>query len=625
MVGVSTSAAQPGGERFGRYVLLELIGRGGMAEVYRAVAHGLEGFQRVFVIKRILKEKCATPEFVEMFINEARISALLNHPNIVQIYDFGQIDGSYFLAMEHLRGKDLLSVLRQLRTQGRRMTAEVAAYIAQQVALGLDYAHSLSHGGKSLNIVHRDVSPSNIMLMRAGGVKLLDFGIAKAAMEIRTDNETQAGLVKGKLSYVSPEQIRGSAVIDGRSDIFALGVVLWETLTGRRLFFDRNEFQTMRNVLERPVPPPSTQRSDIPPALDFIVLRALEREPARRYPDAKSMADELESVLQEARFAPRATTRMLDDLFGEQSQEVEAMVGDRGAGSGPGTQRDDNKAPIHAPILEPVTMPQPGAAAPLGEPVLDDGPEAYTGVSSVRRLPTLAHRKLPWMAAAAGVALAALGTVAVVKSSSRSRVVVAALETSPLASPQKDQAPEPFMPVPSTTRGPVAPPAAPSPAQPERVVEIRRAAPAEKAETSEAVEGVAPPPPAATPTPIPSPSGEPPGASAADTVSVKIQSDPAGAEVKLENGKVLGVTPATLSLPRSARPTALVISKPGFVPSRHSIVPDRDVSALLTLRAEEDSAKKKAAQQKRKPKGGDGRVREGLSIDPFAEDPAPKK
>src|SRR5688500_12097154 len=145
-----------------------MIGKGGMAEVYRAVAHGLEGFQRVFVIKRILRDKSAAPEFVDMFVNEARISALLNHPNIVQIYDFGQIEGHYFLAMEYLRGKDLLSVLRQLRSLGRHLAPEVAAYVAHQVALGLEYAHNLTHAGRRLDIIHRDVSPSNIMLLRAG-------------------------------------------------------------------------------------------------------------------------------------------------------------------------------------------------------------------------------------------------------------------------------------------------------------------------------------------------------------------------------------------------------------------------------------------------------------------------
>ena len=535
-----------------------------MAEVYRAVAHGLEGFQRVFVIKRILKDKSTSPEFVEMFINEARISALLNHPNIVQIYDFGQIDGSYFLAMEHVRGKDLLSVLRQLRATGSQMSAEVAAYIAQQVALGLDYAHSLGHGGKNLKIVHRDVSPSNIMLLRAGGVKLLDFGIAKAAMEIKTENETQAGLVKGKLSYVSPEQIKGAAVIDGRSDVFALGVVLWESLTGRRLFFDRNDFQTMRNVVERPVPPPSTQRADVPAALDFIVLRALERDPERRYPDAKSMADELEAVLQEARFAPRAMTRMLDELFGEQNPQAELLV---------------PEFPIGTPVSSALSPGSPGTvkleaaepALPNGQlPVLEDDEESYTGVSSVRRLPVKPRRTFSWMAAAAAVALTIAGGAVVVGSRHKLRQNdVATVPPEPLAETKS---------APATTAEPPAEPA--------------------------------PPPPAL-----------------GENVSVKISTDPSGAEVTAEDGIRLGSTPTTLSIKRSDKPLVLVIAKTGYASSRQTIIPDRDVSALVTLRADEDGGKKKSpvVRPKRRPAAapatGDGRVREGLSIDPFAEDP----
>jgi serine/threonine protein kinase len=534
-----------------------------MAEVYRAVAHGLEGFQRVFVIKRILKDKSTSPEFVEMFVNEARISALLNHPNIVQIYDFGQIEGSYFLAMEHVRGKDLLSVLRQLRASGSQMSAEVAAYIAQQVALGLDYAHSLTHGGKNLKIVHRDVSPSNIMLLRAGGVKLLDFGIAKAAMEIKTENETQAGLVKGKLSYVSPEQIKGATNVDGRSDVFALGVVLWESLTGRRLFFDRNDFQTMRNVVERPIPPPSTQRADIPAALDFIVLRALERDPDRRYPDAKTMADELEAVLQEARFAPRAMTRMLDELFGEQNPQAELLV----------PEQPIVLADTPSPNLGTVKLEAGEPALPDGQlPVLEEDEESYTGVSSVRRLPAKPRRTFSWMAAAAGVALTIAGGAVLLgtRHKLRNEGNTATLPPEPLAETTKGAPPN------------EAPPAAPV---------------------------VAP--------------------AAGATVSVKIATDPSGAEVTAEDGIRLGSTPTTLSIKRSAKPLVLVIAKTGYISSRQTIVPDRDVSALVTLKAEEESARKKQPaaaprQRRRSASGGDGRVREGLSIDPFAEDPKPR-
>src|SRR5262245_12108536 len=217
-------------ERYGRYQLIEQIGRGGMAEVFRAVADGSEEFRRSFDVKRIRAEKSDSPEFIQMFCDEARISALLNHPNIVQVYDFGQIGGSYFMAMEYLRGKDLSSVLRALRAGRSAVPPPVASYVAQQVALGLHYAHTVNlPGGVPGQIVHRDVTPSNIMLLRTGGVKILDFGIAKATAEAR-QVDTQNGRVKGKLAYLSPEQVRAGTV-DARADVFALGVVFWEMLT----------------------------------------------------------------------------------------------------------------------------------------------------------------------------------------------------------------------------------------------------------------------------------------------------------------------------------------------------------------------------------------------------------
>jgi serine/threonine protein kinase len=178
------ASVQPRLEKFGRYFLLERIATGGMAEVYRAVTNGVEGFRRTFVVKRILAEKAASPTFVKMFIDEARICALLHHPNVVQVYDFGNVHGSYFLAMEYLQGKDLSSLLRVLRAAKASVPAGLAAFIAREAANGLHYAHSL-HGanGQKLGIVHRDVTPSNVMLLFPGGVKVLDFGIAKAATE----------------------------------------------------------------------------------------------------------------------------------------------------------------------------------------------------------------------------------------------------------------------------------------------------------------------------------------------------------------------------------------------------------------------------------------------------------
>lgn len=306
------SAVRP--ERFGRYVLLDRIGEGGMAEVFRAVLPGAEGFKRTFVVKKILGHLSQSPRFVEMFIREARIGALLNHPNIVQVYDFGNVDGSYFLAMEYLRGRDVLVMIRRLRDMKRSFPISVAAFIAQQVAGCLAYAHALADPeGRCLDIIHRDVSPSNVMCLRAGGVKLLDFGIAKSVDEIA--EHTDQGGFKGKLAYLAPERVK-SEPFDGRSDLYSLGVVLWEMLTCRRLFRGDSQVATFKNVLEMPIAPPSSRRPEIPASLDAVVMRALERDPAKRYASGQDMADDLEEVLAETKFQSRQLPKLLVELFG---------------------------------------------------------------------------------------------------------------------------------------------------------------------------------------------------------------------------------------------------------------------------------------------------------------------
>jgi serine/threonine protein kinase len=304
-------------ESYGRYRLIERIGKGGMAEVFRAYVEGFEAFRNVFVIKRIRPEKSDSAEFVEMFVQEARISALLHHPNIVEVYDFGQIGGEYFMAMEYLRGKDLSTVMRALRLAHAAVPPPVAACVAQQIALGLHHAHHARlRSGQPAEIVHRDVTPSNIMLLRSGGVKVLDFGIAKAA-QMAVTSAVRKGRVKGKLAYLSPEQVRNDE-LDGRSDVFSLGVVLWEMLVGQRLFAGDNEFQTLRNVLLQPVPPPSSKRAGVPAALDAIAARALQRDRDRRTPSAQAMADELQAVVGDVPNAGEAVARLLLDVFGDE-------------------------------------------------------------------------------------------------------------------------------------------------------------------------------------------------------------------------------------------------------------------------------------------------------------------
>jgi serine/threonine protein kinase len=299
---------------FGRYVLVEKIGSGGMAEIFRAMTVGTEGFRRVLVVKRIHKSLDAAPEFLRMFFDEAKISALLNHPYIVQIYDFGQIDGAYFLAMEHVDGRDLGNVMRRLTRLGQKLDPSTAALICQQVAQGLHYAHTLqSADGQRLGIVHRDVNPSNVMLLRTGIVKVLDFGIAKASAAAGKA-QTRATVIKGKLGYLSPEQARCEP-LDGRSDVFSLGATLWEMLAGERLFAGGTDFERIRNVLEAPIAPPSQRRAGIPPELDRIVLRALERNLGNRYPSAEALAEDLEAFLRTRPAESQPIKKLIGHLF----------------------------------------------------------------------------------------------------------------------------------------------------------------------------------------------------------------------------------------------------------------------------------------------------------------------
>ncbi len=313
-------------EKYGRYFLVDRLATGGMAEVYRAVTRGVEGFRRTFVVKRILSEKAASPTFIRMFCDEARISALLNHPNIVQVYDFGHVGGTYFLAMEYLVGKDVSSLMRVLRAAKVAVPPAIAAFIAREAAIGLHHAHTLrSATGQPLGIVHRDVTPSNIMLLYAGGVKVLDFGIAKVGAAAAGARDGDGG-VKGKFGYLSPEQARAVVDIDGRTDVFALGVTLWEMLVGRRLFAGKDEVETLRNVLTKPVPKPSSLRPEISPELDAIVLRALERNREARYPTAEAMALDCDRVLREARCDSQTLRAFLNDLFAEESSSLSVEV-----------------------------------------------------------------------------------------------------------------------------------------------------------------------------------------------------------------------------------------------------------------------------------------------------------
>ncbi len=270
-------------EQYGNYELVRRLAMGGMAEIFLARQIGLEGFEKEICIKRILPHLASETGFVRMFLDEARIAARLNHPNIAQILNLGAQNGTYFIAMEYVDGRDVRGVWKLCDQRGEPMPAHLAVRVIAQSAAALQHAHKATNrAGKPLGIVHRDVSPQNILISTAGDVKVVDFGIAKAA---DSSTHTRAGVLKGKFAYMSPEQAAGQRV-DRRTDIFALGVVLHELLTGKRLFKRDTDVSTLTAVGECRVERPSQTRAELPEDLDDIVAKSLRRNPKDRYQEA---------------------------------------------------------------------------------------------------------------------------------------------------------------------------------------------------------------------------------------------------------------------------------------------------------------------------------------------------
>jgi serine/threonine-protein kinase len=283
-----------------------------MGRLYVAERRGIQGFVKIVALKRILPHLADSAQLKEMFLNEARIAARLEHPNIVATYELGEVDGKYFISMEYLPGEDLSAIITRCGS-GRPIPAEVAAALAQQAAQGLHYAHEArdSHG-KPIGLVHRDVNPRNIFVTYHGVVKLLDFGVVRGPQS----QKSIPGVFKGKYGYCAPEQLEGGRV-DRRTDVFCLGIALWECLTGVRLFDASSDATTIDAVRSRKVEPPSSTRPDIPAALDAIVMRALSRDPAQRYQSAHDMSEELDRFLLECESRPttKAVGRWLETTF----------------------------------------------------------------------------------------------------------------------------------------------------------------------------------------------------------------------------------------------------------------------------------------------------------------------
>ncbi len=308
---VRPSAAAP--STFGKYLLHRRIALGGMAEIYLASLRGPDGFEKRLVVKKIHQQYADHDAFLKMFIKEARVAACLHHPHIVQVYEYGKIEETPYLAMELVEGASLNVIMKRAARAGVPLGPRMAAAIGVPVADALHYAHELvDDDGRHLGVVHRDVSPGNILVSYGGEVKLTDFGVVK----VQQGEATEAGVVKGKYAYMAPEQARGHE-LDRRADIFSLGVVLYEVSTGRRLFRRDTPVETLTCLLRCEVPPPTSFIEDYPADLERVILKALSPDPAQRHQTAEALAQELEVCAENHgwQLGRRALARTMQAIF----------------------------------------------------------------------------------------------------------------------------------------------------------------------------------------------------------------------------------------------------------------------------------------------------------------------
>ncbi len=301
--------------QFGKYFLIDKLAMGGMAEIYKAKTYGVDGFEKVLVVKKILAHCAADRDFITMLTDEAKLSVLLSHANIVQVYDLGKVGEDYFIAMEYIHGINLRDIMYSCREAQRNVPPEIAVYIVSEICKGLDYAHRKGDAnGNELKIVHRDISPQNILLSYEGEVKIVDFGIAKAAMNI---SHTMAGILKGKIAYMSPEQAMGKTV-DQRTDIFSTGILLYEALVGSKLYTGESQFEVLKKIRTTTITADNLPDA-IPQALRPILAKALAYEVEDRYQTAADFQIDLTKYLYStyADFSPRKLAAFIKEVFRE--------------------------------------------------------------------------------------------------------------------------------------------------------------------------------------------------------------------------------------------------------------------------------------------------------------------
>jgi len=368
-------------QQFGKFQLLKKIATGGMAEIYIARQRGMEGFEKIVVIKTILPNLASNEEFVQMFLDEARIAARLTHPNIVQIFDLGRVGTTYFIAMEYIQGENLRAVAKKCRKAKAVIPLEHVVKVISNACEGLHYAHSKTDtSGRPMNIVHRDISPQNILVSFEGIVKLVDFVIAKAATQYQ---ETRAGILKGKYSYMSPEQCM-SKPIDARSDIFSMGILLWELSTGLRLFKMNSELMILKEITEGKVRPPREINQRIPAELEAIILKALEKNPDHRFQNAIEMHMALEEFMKNQHLTSSSVhlAAFMSELFKDKLASLRKIEETVSEGENLESFLFDDMNETDG-MYVPGTGMTPSSASPITTPSEPLYPKATTGISRI--------------------------------------------------------------------------------------------------------------------------------------------------------------------------------------------------------------------------------------------------
>ncbi len=459
-----------------------------MAELYLARATGIEGFEKLVALKRILPRYAEQEDFVRMFLDEARLTARIHHANVAAVHDIGRCDDGFFFAMEYVHGEDVRSVMCELTRRHRALPLEHAMAITIGAAAGLHAAHEQTdETGAAFGIVHRDVSPANLLVSYDGCLKLIDFGIAKAASR---ETETRAGTLKGKVAYMSPEQCLGDP-LDRRSDVWSLGVVLYEITTGQRLFTVENEYTAMREIVDHDAPPPSRKKPGYPPELEAIVMRALRRDRNERFGSAQEVQLALEAFVRARGLAVSNVqlAHFMRELFPERAA---LPAGGRTLPLRPTlTPIPIDLLPERAPTLEPLILGESGPAAndelalpfeeapppplaltPNPEAAIDTAmfpPEPSVSITvepmelAPRRAPATARWHLPLLVALAASVSAVIGAVAVMTARSWSRTEPATVSIPPAPAPSPTLQPDPT-PAPPTAPVEVAAPPTPAPA-----------------------------------------------------------------------------------------------------------------------------------------------------------------